>query len=536
MRFLVIDSLARASGKRYSTFDVVGAGPRIVAGVIANNGYRVSLKAYEYVVEGETDLDKYDAILISIMSSDKGALEKLLDIIISKKYNGPVIVGGPASFEYEYLLKRYRRIDYVIVGEAEIPLMEMFKYIDEILVGDKNIYGRIPAFAYRVNEKIILTSKHVHTPVELLNKNIPWIRINESYPHYKANRYYVEVVRGCSNFRRPLIRNHGLNCIGCRLCYSERLEKRLFCPANIPPGCGFCSVPYMFGPPRSRSVESILTEIRGLIQFGAHRIVLSAPDFLDYGREKLVEPKPLTDPCYPPPNLEALETLLSELSEISQVANGDVVIMIENIKACLVNDDVAKLLGKYLKDTTIHIGLETGDNEFNERVFGKPITREHVINAVKLLSKYGLRPYIYLMYGFPLMNERVYKQTVNTVKELAKLPVEKITLYKYVNLPGTAFEHVYPDITRAGNMIKYLRKLVNEFNKVKKNEFYSNKVIEVFLVYSNGKYYGYPVKHGPVVFVRGITSKGFDGCRALVKVTDVKERYVHGEFIKITRC
>ncbi len=57
IKFLVVDALARASGRRYATHDVVGAGPRVVAGIIDQQGYRVDLKTYELVVSNEVDLN-----------------------------------------------------------------------------------------------------------------------------------------------------------------------------------------------------------------------------------------------------------------------------------------------------------------------------------------------------------------------------------------------------------------------------------------------------------------------------------------------
>ena len=44
---------------------------------------------------------------------------------------------------------------------------------------------------------------------------------------------------------------------------------------------------------------------------GVTRIVLSAPCFLDYGRDLLVEPEPLTDPRSPESNYNEIEKLLT---------------------------------------------------------------------------------------------------------------------------------------------------------------------------------------------------------------------------------
>lgn len=535
MKFLVIDALARATGSRYTSFDVVGAGPRIIAGVIKYFKQDVMLKSYELFMKLR-DLKQYDIILASLMSSDKGALEKIIIQLRKKGFNGIFIVGGPISFEYEILLQKYNRIDYVIVGEGEIPLEHILK--DPSILFDKEYdeISKIPALAYKYKDRIYLTSAHVHTPVEKLSSIKPWTDIKSSYENYRIYRYYVEILRGCSNYQRPMLRGDpGLNCIKCYLCRSRELEERIYCPANIPPGCAFCSVPYMFGPARSRTLNSILDEIRELILNGARRIVLSAPDFLDYGRDWIVKPKPLTNPCDPPANIEALEQLLSEINEIPSVRKGEIQIFIENIKACLVNEEVARLLGKYLKGTTVHIGLETGDDWFNEYVLGKPITCEHVINTVKLLTKNGLRPYIYLIYGIPFMNRKTYIETIKVVKKLASFDIEKITLYKYINLPATAFKDVKFSIKGYEDLVHRLKNIVNKINTNKKRSFIG-KELEVYLVYSNGKYYGYPVKHGPVVFVKGVNNPSYTNCLVLVKIYDLGSRNLWGRFIRVIKC
>lgn len=478
----------------------------------------------------------YDAVLVSIMSSDKGALDKIVEKISRNNYNNLLIVGGPASFEYADLLNKYKEIDYIVVGESEIPLIKILEKPEVLVDKDINKLRNIPALAYRTEHGSALTTGHVHTPVDLLSIIKPWTRVEVSYRYYKALRYYVEVVRGCSNYARPLIKTQSrLNCIDCLTCRSSDLEKRLHCPTNIPPGCGFCSVPYVFGPPRSRTIESIVDEVIELVKHGARRIVLSAPDFLDYGREQLVKPKPLTNPCKPPANIEMIESLLSELTNIPSCRDSGVVISVENIKACLVNEEVASILGKYLRETTIHIGLETGCDWYNNHVLGKPILTKHVVNAVKLLAKHGLRPYIYVMYGLPFANRRVYRETINSVKKLSKIGIEKITLYKYINLPATAFQEIKPRIGKYRDQIVYLKRLINRINRRAKKKFL-NKNIEVYLVYSRGKYYGYPLKHGPVVFVKNISKSDYSNCRAIVKITDVGERFLWGELAYLVNC
>ncbi|WP_440059960.1 B12-binding domain-containing radical SAM protein [Thermogladius sp. 4427co] len=534
MRVLVVDALARSEGARYSTYDVVGSGPRVVAGIVESIGIPVRLVTYENVVNNKVRVGRFDLVLISAMSSDLGAVVKLSNYLKKLNSNIFILVGGPISFSWKKLLEEAADVDAVIVGEAEIPLPIFLREIGEKGLGNID-FERIPAIAFRTpNKTIKLTSHHIHASVDDIVRYKHWSRVDLTYHPVKIYRYYVEVVRGCSNFYRPILRK--LGCIKCFLCRSRELEKRIQCPANIPAGCGFCSVPYMFGPARSIPIDYISREVEELVENGARRIVLSAPDFLDYGRDWLVR-SVLTDPCEPQPNTDAIEGLLSSLSDIKVFRDGEGVLMIENIKACLVNDEIARVLGKYLRGTTIHIGLETGDYEFNRDVLGKPIGLDHVVKAARLLREAGLRPYVYLMHSLPLASDRVYVETIKGVRELAKVGVEKITLYKYMPLPGTAFEPLGPPRLddRLKSLVLELKKLVDEFNLASKKNLL-NEEVEVYLLYSNGRFYGYPVKHGPVVFVKGVKSDKYSGCRAIVKITDVRERYVIGVLSRIVGC
>ncbi len=119
------------------------------------------------------------------------------------------------------------------------------------------------------------------------------------------------------------------------------------------------------------------------------RVVLSAPCFLDYGRDLLVEPEPLTDPRNPEPNYDEIEKLLSSLTDIPRIKDETAAFMIENIKASLVKEKAAKLLGTYLTGTPVSIGFETG-SETHSELMGRPSTPRETLTAIGRLKKSGL--------------------------------------------------------------------------------------------------------------------------------------------------
>lgn len=533
-----MDLLARARGKRYTSYDVVGVGPRLITGLINQLGEKAELVTYEDLINDGSILEDYDILLLSAMSSDRGALKNVIKL--ANMYGGeqPKIVGGPIGFDF-YDILEHMGIDLVVVGEGEEQLIKLFtEYKKYLIRKDLNSLIEINGLAIKVNGKIVFTGYPKYTSKKLLDKIKPYTKINRVYKRTWMYRFYVEVVRGCSNFYRPLINiGFGRTCTKCMNCRSDNLISRIWCPNHIPPGCGFCSVPFHFGPPRSRSIASIVNEVKELIRYGAKRIVLSAPDFLDYCREELVEPFPLTDPCKPKPNYDALENLLSRLYEIPEISSGETRIFVENVKACLVDERIASILGKYLHGTTIHIGLETVSRKYNENIIGKPIGIKEALKAIRILRKNDLRPYVYLIYGLPFMNYRIYRKTIRVLKKLYEAGVEKITLYKFMPLPMTAFEYFKPEIDKYKSIIDKYKYLVNKYNLLAKRKYFLGKRIKAYIIEEDGKLYGYPVDHGPVIFIRKTVLNLRDNvCLANVEITDVKARYVFGNIVNIEKC
>lgn len=535
LKAVVIDLLARASRGKYTSFDVVGAGPRIVAGVAESLGIEVDLVSYEKALRS-IDFMEYDLVMASAMSSDLGSLQRILRRAYIRNRDAIKLVGGPISAEFYELMLKLPEVDLVVVGEAEVTLSKILsKGLNSLIQREFHELHNIDGIAYRVGNRIAFTGFPEYTSEEVLNSIKPFTRVNEAYDNVWIYRFYVEVVRGCSNFSRPMVSlDSNRACLRCYNCRNSDLLKRLECPAGIMPGCGFCSVVVVHGPPRSRAQDSIVNEVKELIRHGARRIVLSAPDFLDYGRNWLVKPRPLTNPCMPKANLEALEKLLEEVSNISEVSSGEVRIFVENVKACLINEEVAKLLGTYLKGTPVNIGLETCVDRFNDEVLGKPITLREVIRGVKLLRKHSIRPYVYLMYDLPYVNREIYLKTISTIPKLFKAGVEKVTLYKFTPLPLTLFEFLKPSIEECAELIRELKAFVNKFNAIAKKT-YLGKFINVLTLVVEGRAYGYPVDHGPVVFINN-SNKLRSGCIATVRITDVRSRHVVGELIEVKKC
>jgi radical SAM superfamily enzyme YgiQ (UPF0313 family) len=413
-----------------------------------------------------------------------------------------------------------------VIGEGESTLDELLKR--GFLIGFTALSDIAGVAFTESNRHIVTQPRSLLTSVEFSEEYTPsTVRIVD-YPAYQASKVYVEILRGCSNFRRTnLTLPDGRECTVCSNCDSEDANIRMDCPETIPPGCGFCSVPGTWGPPRSRSTESIIREVRELVDLDVHRVVLEAPGFLDYMRGE----EPLTDPCNPPANLDAIRRLLDGLNSISQVQEGEVHIAIENMKACLFTEDVARTLKESMISSSPNIGLETG-SDYHMKQIGKCGSSGDIIRAVKIAKEFGMKPFVYLIYGLPGEDSETTEQSIKMMRESSEAGAERIILYGFRALPGSAFADFPESSTKDEHGIQ-LRKEAERIN-LQKKEQYVGTVVRGIAAEPSRTHHGftmvYPLEEGPLMTVQG----GFSsGTFLSVRVTDVlSSGLVAGEVVE----
>lgn len=529
MKPLIVDTLASGKGTRLTTRDVIGAGPRTVAGILEKHGMEPTIASVEKFLRGKIENQSFDVILISGMTPDIPAMGKAIRKW-RKGNKGSVIIGGPSSSEPERVLKR-TGADIAITGEGEKTLSELIGL--GALQGATDGLDEVLGISYRIKKRVTINPMRPVQSREIFKEYQASTDTISGYELYKSARVYVEVLRGCSNYNRARIGPIGDSCTFCEQCTESGLTERYDCPVGIPPGCGYCSVPSLYGPPKSRPVGFIIDEVRRLLELGVHRIVLSAPGFLDYGRDLLVEPEPLTDPRNPEPNYEEIEGLLSGLKGVPQINTGNASLMIENIKASLVTKNAASILGRYLKDTPVSVGFETGSVSHSLQL-GRPDTPSESLISLRRLKKAGMRPYVYFIHGLPGQTEETANETVDMINKSMMLGADRVILYRFRSLPASAFSGcpsgppaVYdPDS-------KLIYDAAQRANLESKEELVGKTLkVVVANMYDRDRNYSvaYPMLHGPVVLVKG---GGFVGGEVLrVKITGVaSDRMVYASKI-----
>jgi radical SAM superfamily enzyme YgiQ (UPF0313 family) len=524
---LIVDALASGKGVRKTTRDVIGAGPRTVAGILEALGVQTQLISVEDFLEGYK-ISEYDSLFISGMSSDISAIQRTVRKW-RKNGRGIVVIGGPVASEPLRVLERTGG-DIAITGEGEYTIEEIIEGgLADGAIPDN--VDEIRGISYRIGKKIKVNPLRPVQPKTIFHKYPPSTEKITSYRLHKSARVYVEVVRGCSNFRRARIGEIGEKCTLCEQCTESSLIDRYNCPVGIPPGCGYCSVPSLYGPPKSRPSELIIDEASKLLNLGVHRIVLSAPGFLDYERETLVSPEPLTDPRNPEPNYEKIEQLLKGLTDLPQVKEENASIIIENMKSALVTEKAAEILGKYLKGTAMNIGFETG-SEDHSKLLGRPDTPEETLRALKRLKKAGLKPYVYFIHGLPGQTPETVDETIKMINTSVQKGAERVILYRFQSLPASTFSQCPSGPPASQDPLS--RKIYDAAQKA--NSRRKEAIIgETFKVVVAEKYdkdpsywVTYPILHGPVTLIKGKERR--EGDVLTVEVSKIaSERMVYGK-------
>ncbi|MHA1910602.1 MAG: B12-binding domain-containing radical SAM protein [Candidatus Kariarchaeaceae archaeon] len=541
---LIIDSLGAGIGRRMFTRDVIGAGTRTLAGVfeVHSPSSKLAILNAEVILEssGIDAIKKLgyglpDLILITGMSMDLEAIMLVNKRLMTISPKPLILLGGPILTDpHPHNSSFLNNFTAGIVGEGEPALIRLIHLWNDLQLDSLDILSflhSLPGVVWMTNGSLQFGASKVAVSSSLFLSQTPSFERIIDYPNYRSARVYVEIGRGCSNFNRsPLVRD-AFQCQDCGNCESSDPELKALCPDDIPPGCGYCSVPSLFGYSRSRSITSILSEVQGLVNNGVSRIVLSAPCVLDYGRDWLSS-SPLTLSNSPPANVHALTELFDGISAIKESSSHPVGVLLENIKPSLCTEEVANLIGKHFPGTTISIGCETGSLSHSFAI-GRPSDPKDSLRAANFLSQAGVYPQLYFIHSMPGETVASLNETMQLITK-ARQSARKMTIYRYRELPGSSFTWLYeqgvdfiPSSPQRAlrQAQKRLKDLILDFNR-EGNKQVIGKTIIVIVGEADRKlenyYICYPLLAGPAVsvFLDPLPSSPFIKVKVLHLVSD----------------
>ena len=212
--------------------------------------------------------------------------------------------------------------------------------------------------------------------------------------------------------------------------------------------CSYCIIPYARGRVRSRNIESVLKEIRGLAKMGYQEVALAGIHLSSYG-------------------VDCEESLLHLIQEIHKI-DGIRRIRLGSLEPQIVTEEFARELSSLEKICPhFHLSLQSGCDATLKRM-NRKYTAAQYEEGCRLLRKYFEHPAITtdVIVGFP--GETV-EEFETTKAFLEKIHFYEMHIFKYSKRQGTraaVMENQVPEeikTKRSAELIALSERMSNEF-------------------------------------------------------------------------
>jgi len=329
--------------------------------ILANNGYDVKLIDSSFDPSLSRTKDKIrefkpDIVGVSALTD---IYENASDVIrFSKVLGCKTILGGPhATLLPRETLEGLDELDFVVIGEGEVTLLELVNAIRE----DRDVHA-IDGMAFRRGGKVVVTEPR--QPVgDLDSLPFPNRDLLDTVPIYLRGRALsVHTIRGC------------------------------------PYSCTFChpTLKVLFGTKvRFRSPASVVSELQSLYLQYKIRDFLFVDDLFTVSK-----------------------SWLRQLS--SQLVNNGLAGKLRfsvNSRVDLFDEEIASLL-KRMNCYYVLFGVESGSQEILDSC-SKGITLEQTRRAFSLCKKYRIRTHAYIILGLPRETQTTLQETLALVSEIS---------------------------------------------------------------------------------------------------------------------
>lgn len=329
------------------------------------------------------------------------------------------LMGGthPSFLPHECL--QYKDIDFIVLGEGELPTKEL---LDAISYGRS--YDKLDGIAFRSNAQVVIN------PQNNLIENLDTLPLPARHLLPMEKYFRIGLPMGLISRKTPAI-----NIITSRGCPFE---------------CSFCSSCHFWSRRyRTRSVDNVLAEMDELKYMGVRELKFFDDNLtLDKSRAKalfsgMIERK--FDFSWNTPNGIAAQTLDEEMLSLMKGS------------------------GCY----EVTLAVESGDEEILKDVLKKPIDLKHTLKIAKLIKKYRMNTYGFFIIGFP---QETKTQIYNTLRFMDKIKLDRISLFIANPLPGT---EIY-EVCKKKNYLKtqVTGKALDYFNSVFETPEFDSKFLE----------------------------------------------------------
>ncbi len=396
MKILLIYPYCLDPRKHEEDISVVPMGLYYIGALLKENGHDVEILNFHGMggtpekIRGILRARMPRVIGFSILNANRwGALEVAR---IAKEVDPGVttVVGGVgATFLWEHLLTHFGQIDYAVVGEGELPFLNLVRTLDnaEELPAQSpagpgsgnaapDAAGKIPGVAWRRGGRPFLNPPG--NPIAALDQ-LPNPARHFTYQH-------LSLTRGC------------------------------------PGRCTFCGSPRMWGRRvRSHSAAYFVDQMAMLYSRGVHFFYVS-DDTFTLNKDRAVA---------------VCREILRRGLRISWAA-------ISRVDAV---DEAVLVWMRKAGCTQISYGVESGSEKIR-RQLNKRITREQILRAFSLTAACGIMPRAYFIYGCPGETPETIRETMDLIDDIKPLSA---IFYILDILPGTDLYEALKESGRLGD-------------------------------------------------------------------------------------
>lgn len=230
--------------------------------------------------------------------------------------------------------------------------------------------------------------------------------------------------------------------------------------------CSYCIIPYARGRVRSRKMEDILAEVRGIVENGYQEIVLTGIHISSYGIDFSGETASNGMPKY-----TGKSKLLELVKEIHKI-EGLKRIRLGSLEPRIISEEFASELSKLEKVCPhFHLSLQSGCNATLKRM-NRHYSAEEYYEKVELLRRVYENPAITtdVIVGFPGETEEEFKETEQFLEKICFYEMHVFKYSKRQGTPAATMANQVPDTVkqeRSTCLLAMERKQSKEFREQK---------------------------------------------------------------------
>ena len=245
--------------------------------------------------------------------------------------------------------------------------------------------------------------------------------------------------------------------------------------------CGYCIIPQLRGPYKSRKIENIVKEAKELAQKGVNEIVLIAQDTTSYGKD-----------IYGKPSLKELLIELNKIEELSWIR-------IMYTYPSFITDELLETINKLDKVVKyIDIPLQHISKNMLEAMNRPVIDNKKLIKKIrKLIPSVAIRTTFIV--GYPGETEEDFQELYNFIKEMK---IDKLGIFEFSREKNTKAYKLKPQIPSKikKQRKKQLMELQQKISKEINNKLIGKKIDCIIeAINSDGLVVGRTYKDAPEV-------------------------------------